>query len=187
MIREDAHYSGLRVVMEARIATAAVKLRLDINFGDPVSPEPQLIELPALRPDAEPIRILGYPIETVLAEKIATAIDLGPANTRVRDYADIYTLTGAHRLAGTAVAEALAGTAQFREIYLRRLSEAVGDVVELRAATYVAYRKSLGPGGADLPEQFGDVVAAVIAFADPLIADTLRLGTWEPKQRHWTR
>ena len=38
-----------------------------------------------------PVRVLGYPIETVLAEKITTAIGLGPANTRVRDYADIYT------------------------------------------------------------------------------------------------
>ena len=34
--------------------------------------------------------MLGYPIGTVLAEKLATAITLGAANTRVRDYADIY-------------------------------------------------------------------------------------------------
>jgi len=44
------------------------------------------------------VRVLGYPIETVLAEMIATAIELGPASTRVRDYADLYTLTGSHAL-----------------------------------------------------------------------------------------
>jgi hypothetical protein len=44
-----------------------------------------MIELPSLRLDAAPVRVLGYPIETVLAEKLATAILLGAANTRVRD------------------------------------------------------------------------------------------------------
>lgn len=98
-IRDHALYHGVRVAMDARIATAVVKLRLDINFGDPVTPEPRLITLPGLRPDSAPIKVLGYPIETVLAEKITTAIDLAETNTRVRDLADIYTLTGAHKVA----------------------------------------------------------------------------------------
>lgn len=61
VMRDDALYSGVRVTMTARLATAQVKLRLDINFGDPVTPAPQTVELPSLRPDAPPIRILGYP------------------------------------------------------------------------------------------------------------------------------
>jgi len=101
-IREDAFYPGVRVAMDSRIATA-VRFRLDINFGDPVTPAPRMIELPSLRPDTAPVRVLGYPIETVLAEKLATAIMLGAANTRVRDYADIYTLTGRHDLTRGAV------------------------------------------------------------------------------------
>ncbi|WP_264019561.1 nucleotidyl transferase AbiEii/AbiGii toxin family protein [Mycobacterium saskatchewanense] len=87
-------YSGVRVATDCGIASAVIELRLDVNFGDSVTPAPQQIDLPALRPDHPPIRILGYPLETVLAETISTAIGLGPPNTRVRDYADIYTLTG---------------------------------------------------------------------------------------------
>ena len=79
VIRDDALYSGVRVMMTARLATAQVKLRLDINFGDPVTPSPRTVELPSLRPGSPPIRILGYPIETVLAEKLVTAIELGRA------------------------------------------------------------------------------------------------------------
>ena len=63
-IREESLYAGTRVRMNARLATAAVRLSLDINFGDPVTPEPQMVELPPLRPGMEPIGILGYPIET---------------------------------------------------------------------------------------------------------------------------
>jgi hypothetical protein len=95
VIREQALYAGIRVAMDCGIATATVKFRLDVSFGDPLTPAPSLVSLPPLRPGMEPIRVLGCPIETVLAEKLATAIALGPANTRVRDYADIYTLTAA--------------------------------------------------------------------------------------------
>ena len=135
-IREDAFYPGVRVAMDSRIATAVVRFRLDINFGDPVTPAPKMIELPSLRPDTAPVRVLGYPIETVLAEKLATAIMLGAANTRVRDYADIYTLTGRHDLTRGAVRAALDATARFRDVEVAPLSSLLDDLVELREQTY---------------------------------------------------
>ena len=109
-IRDEAAYAGVRVTMQARLATAVIKFSLDVSFGDPVTPAPQIVELPTLRPDTSaPVQVLGYPIETVLAEKLTTAITLGPANTRVRDYADIHTLTGTHDLDLSQLREALNG------------------------------------------------------------------------------
>jgi hypothetical protein len=61
VIRDLDVYSGVRIAMECAIATAVVKLRLDVNFGDPITPAPQLVALPALRPGEPPVRILGYP------------------------------------------------------------------------------------------------------------------------------
>ena len=104
IIRDQAIYSSVRVAMDCAIATAAVKFRLDVNFGDPITPPPGTVTLPSMRPGLEPVRVLGYPVETVLAEKIATAIALGPANTRVRDYADIYTLTGTQQITSARLA-----------------------------------------------------------------------------------
>ncbi|MGH3860760.1 MAG: nucleotidyl transferase AbiEii/AbiGii toxin family protein, partial [Actinokineospora sp.] len=75
-IREDTDHTGVRVAMNCSVSTAAVKLRLDINVGDPVTPAPQLIELPSQRPDIPAVSLLGYPLETVLAEKASTAIAL---------------------------------------------------------------------------------------------------------------
>lgn len=184
-IRDEAHYGGLRITMDARIATANVKFRLDVNFGDPVTPGPQRIELPSLRTDAAPILILGYPIETVLAEKLATAITLGPANTRVRDFADVYTLTGRHDLTYAVMREALLATAAFRTTTLTPLASAIDNLVELRAGAYLAFRASLGPDGHDLLGDYGDVVAAVTAFADPLLDTTQDHTRWQSKHRRW--
>ncbi|MGL4173247.1 MAG: nucleotidyl transferase AbiEii/AbiGii toxin family protein [Actinomycetota bacterium] len=186
VIRDDAFYSGVRVTMGAQLATARVKLRLDINFGDPVTPAPRPVVLPALRPDVAPIQILGYPIETVLAEKLVTAIDLGRANTRVRDFADLYTLTGIQSVRCDSVRAAVEATAAFRGVTLAPMSEAVEGLETLRAKTYAAYRKSLGGSTVQgLPQQFVDVIAAVVAFIDPVVSGLVGDATWEPMMRRW--
>lgn len=94
----------------------------------------------------------------MLAEKLATAITLGAANTRVRDYADIYTLTGRHDLTHHGVRAALDATARFRGVEVVPLSSVIDDLAELREQTYRAYRTALGVEGAELPVEFGELV-----------------------------
>ncbi len=187
VIRDDALYSGVRVTMTALLATAQVKLRLDINFGDPVTPGPRLVELPALRPDAPPIRVLGYPVETVLAEKLVTAIELGRANTRVRDFADIHLLTDTQTVRCGSLRDALTATAEFRGTTLIPLTRAAEGLGDLRHSTYAAYRKGLGEMGANLPERFSDAIAAAAAFIDPVLAGQDAPSFWSPKERQWNR
>ncbi|GAB3425266.1 nucleotidyl transferase AbiEii/AbiGii toxin family protein [Flindersiella endophytica] len=183
-IRDQALYAGVRVTMDARIATAAVKFRLDVNFGDPITPAPTLIDLPSLRP-GRAVRVLGYPIETVLAEKVTTALTLGAANTRVRDYADLYVLTGRHDITHAAAREALLATAAFRGTRLMPLSSAIDNLVDLRRRTFTAYRTSLGVDGEHLPSSLGDVVSAVTAFADPLVVPAAEDTMWLAANRRW--
>lgn len=186
LIREQAPYSGVRIAMDTAISTAKVKFRIDVNFGDPITPAPGWVTLPPLRAGMEPVRVLGYPVETVLAEKIATAIAVGPANTRVRDYADIYTLTGIYAINHRTARQALLATAAYRAISVQPLSAAVGGFAELRRQTYNAYRTGLGSPGLQLPLDLESLVSAVAAFADPLAADTGET-RWQPDGRRWSR
>lgn len=170
--------------MDCAIATATIKFRLDVNFGDPVTPAPSQVSLPTLRPAMEPVRVLGYPVETVLAEKVATAIALGPANTRIRDYADIYTLTGIHVITHRTARKALLATAAYRGTPVQPLSDVIGNLIDLRNRTFNAYRNSLGNLGQRLPDSLQEVVTAVVTFADPLAEDSSRT-TWQPTARQW--
>jgi Nucleotidyl transferase AbiEii toxin, Type IV TA system len=133
----------------------------------------------------EPVHVLGYPVETVLAE-IATAIGLGPANTRVRDYADIYSLTGIQVIGHRTARQALLATAAHRGTPVQPLSAAVGGFAGLRRQTYEAYRARLGIPGLQLPADLESLVSAVAAFADPLAAHTGET-TWQPAERRWSR
>ncbi|MBK7820409.1 MAG: nucleotidyl transferase AbiEii/AbiGii toxin family protein [Tessaracoccus sp.] len=186
-IRDDALYSGVRVTMVAQLATAQVKLRLDINFGDPITPAPRQVELPSLRPGTDPTSILGYPIETVLAEKLVTAIELGQANTRVRDFVDIHLLTGTQTLECGPLRAAVEATSQFRGVTLSPLAHATAGLGALRAETYTAYRKGLGPIGFALPHEFTAIIAADAKFIDPVLTRLPPDATWDPTTRRWVQ
>ena len=131
-----------------------------------------------------PVAVLGYPIETVLAEKIVTALELGAANTRVRDYADIYSITGAHDLDRAAVRQAIDATAAHRGVALTPLSASVGALATSRAGSWAAYRRSLGRQSEDLPVGFAEVVSAVAAFADGILVQAAD-ATWLAASRTW--
>jgi hypothetical protein len=116
---------------------------------------------------------------------VSPPIELGPASTRVRDYADLYTLTGSHDIAYDNARAAMLATVRFRGTDLRLLSDAVGNIVELRAGNYSTYRTSLGQYGDHLPDGLSEVIAAVTAFADPLVADVTDLRSWAAQARQW--
>ncbi|MGO8870517.1 MAG: nucleotidyl transferase AbiEii/AbiGii toxin family protein [Acidimicrobiales bacterium] len=80
VIRDAALYSGVRLSIPAHIDRTRASLRLDVNVGDPVTPHPVDIEYQGLLDES--FHLLGYPLVTVLAEKIVTMIERGATTTR---------------------------------------------------------------------------------------------------------
>ncbi|GAB3939636.1 nucleotidyl transferase AbiEii/AbiGii toxin family protein [Kribbella albertanoniae] len=184
-IREDGRYHGLRLVMPASIARARLKLQLDVSLGDPVTPEPQLIEYQQLL-TADTFSILGYPLATVIAEKLSTAIELGDLNTRDRDYGDLYRLLSTNALGADEVSSALAATAAHRGIVLRPLSSVIADLPRLRQSSYTAWVRRQGATATDYPPDFADALTLITAFADPLVSGSTQNKTWNPDHAAWT-
>ncbi|MCZ4120798.1 nucleotidyl transferase AbiEii/AbiGii toxin family protein [Streptomyces sp. H39-S7] len=184
-IREEDEYHGVRLAMVATIARARLKLQLDVSFGDPVTPSPQIIEYPQ-HLAADSFRLFGYPIATVIAEKLSTAVSLGDFNTRDRDYADLYRLISLNSLDGGELGAALTATAAHRGIELQLLSDSITDLGERRQTSYAAWRRRQGPAAAGYPETFGVVVALVTAFADPLLGGEADARTWHADRGAWS-
>ena len=184
-IREDGRYHGLRLVMPASIARAQLKLQLDVSLGDPITPEPQLIAYQQLL-EAGTFTILGYPLATVIAEKLSTAVELGDLNTRDRDYGDLYRLLRANTLRADEVFTALGATAAHRRITLRPLSSSITDLPQQRQPSYSAWLRRQGPAATGYPTSFADAVAVITALADPLISGEARGKDWDPENARWT-
>ncbi|MGK2909118.1 MAG: nucleotidyl transferase AbiEii/AbiGii toxin family protein [Sphingobium sp.] len=91
LIRDDQHYGGVRLRTTAALAGARIPIVIDVGFGDATEPGLQEIDLPVLLDMPTP-RLLAYPPETVIAEKFEAMVKLGLANSRIKDYYDVWAL-----------------------------------------------------------------------------------------------
>ena len=182
VIREHVAYPGLRASVPATLGTARLQLRLDVNFGDPVGP--QKIEYPTLLSD-EPIDLLGYPVEAVIAEKVETMISRGDANTRERDYADVLALSKVHSVEARKLRQALEQTAAHRGTQLMPLAQALDTLPTARQQDWRAFLDRAGMP--DMPESFEEAVEEVKAFVDPVLRNEPDLVRWNPSTKGWER
>jgi len=113
-IREEQRYGGLRLKTEATVGGARVRVVIDVGFGDTVEPEMEEIELPIML-DLPAPRLWAYTRESVIAEKFHAMVILGRANSRMRDYYDIWLLARTHEFAGERLAKAIAATFRRRQ------------------------------------------------------------------------
>lgn len=90
-IMDEAEYGGIRVSLEAILEKMRIPLKIDISTGDIITPREIEYEMELMFEDRK-IGILAYNIETLLAEKLETIVTRGTANTRLRDFYDVYIL-----------------------------------------------------------------------------------------------
>ena len=91
-IKEEQDYEGVRILLRALLQNARIDLQIDIGFGDCVSPTATMAEFPPLL-DAPAPRMRVYPKETAFAEKLQTIVARGLANSRLKDYLDLWVLS----------------------------------------------------------------------------------------------
>lgn len=109
-IREEAHYGGIRVEMNATLDRARIKLQVDVGFGDAVIPAATEIDYPVLLDDLPAPRLRAYPRETVCAEKLEAIVQFGMVNSRMKDYFDLLILAREGAIDKAMLARAVAAT-----------------------------------------------------------------------------
>jgi Nucleotidyl transferase AbiEii toxin, Type IV TA system len=116
-IREEQEYGGVRVEMSVRLGQARLELQVDIGFGDAIVPRPRKIDFPSLLgfPQA---KVRAYRRETVVAEKFQAMVDLGIANSRMKDFYDLGTFAKEFEFDGKTLSQALEATFNRRKTSL---------------------------------------------------------------------
>jgi len=182
VIRDQDEYTGVRVTLTGRLSAARITMHIDVNVGDPIWPAPNPVALPRLL--GGHIDIDGYPLVMVLAEKLVTAIQRGAANTRWRDFTDIYLLASRHPISGAYLHQSMNIVASHRQAELRPLVDVLAGFAEIAQDRWTTWRRRQRLDDR-LPESFSDVLAFIIAFADPVIDGQARAATWDPTAMTW--
>lgn len=165
-IRDEEDYGGGRVTVHGGLSTGVIQFHVDVNIGDPLWPPPGHVDLPRVL-GGPPIRVRGYRVELILAEKIVTALQRGTANTRWRDFVDIANL-GRHDLDAIALVEAIRRVAAYRQVSIQPLREVLTGYPRVAQSRWSAWRRKQRLT-TSTPEQFADLLDLVFAFTEPVL------------------
>jgi predicted nucleotidyltransferase component of viral defense system len=116
-IREEQQYGGFRVTLTAMLGAAKIHLQVDCAFGDAITPDPVVRDFPTLL-DLPAPQILTYPKETAVAEKFEAIVRLGVANSRMKDFYDLWALANDFPFSGQIIVSAIQNTFKRRKTAL---------------------------------------------------------------------
>jgi predicted nucleotidyltransferase component of viral defense system len=181
-IREQQEYGGLRVSVLARLGVARVPMQIDVGFGDAITPAPTHEHFPCL---LDHPHIRAYPRETVVAEKYEAIVQRGMANSRMKDYYDLWFLSRRFEFEGSIVSRAIAATFARRRTVLSRdvpiglTAEYASDAMHNRQWSAFTSRLST-----DAP---GDLNSAVEAVRDFVLPPSAAAAAQEAFHSRWRR
>jgi hypothetical protein len=112
-ISKGAEYQGVRVRVRGALGKIRLNVQVDFGFGDVVIPKPVPTELPQLLDLGAP-RLLGYTPESTIAEKFQAMVALDIANTRIKDFYDVWSLSRVREFDGRVLAAAIFATFERR-------------------------------------------------------------------------
>ncbi|MEZ5492872.1 MAG: nucleotidyl transferase AbiEii/AbiGii toxin family protein [Gammaproteobacteria bacterium] len=118
-IRKEANYGGVRVTLLGLIDGARCPIQIDIGFGDAVTPGPEEVQYPVMLAEFTAPKLRVYPRYTVVAEKLQALASLGIANSRMKDYFDLWILSRHSEFDGDTLRQAIRATFDRRGTELR--------------------------------------------------------------------
>ena len=185
VIRDDTVYGGMRVKLLGDLAGAKIPIQADIGFGDAVTPDPKIIKYPTLLDGPAP-NLKAYPRETVVAEKYQALVNLGMANSRMKDFYDLWIISIEFDFDGLILSKAIGNTFSRRQTSLPEhtpfglSSEFYQDVIKNTQWSAFVRKGMLAAS----PPTLEDICLSLEAFLLPptqaLIRDDEFRANWEP-------
>ena len=169
-IREELDYGGLRLRASAAIGGAQIGVTIDIGFGDAIEPGIEILNYPVMLDFPHP-SLRAYARETVIAEKFQAMVALGRANSRMKDFYDIWILSRSFTFEDDRLSRAIAAT------FARRTTAIPDDLPDALTPEFAADEQKQSQWRAfvrDVAHQPGDLATVVRVLADFLMPHATR-------------
>jgi Nucleotidyl transferase AbiEii toxin, Type IV TA system len=189
-IKPDEEYQGIRVGLDCRLENARIRLQIDIGFGDVVTPPPEEITFPAVLDFEAPV-LKAYPKESVVAEKLQAMVALGIANSRMKDFYDLWFLSSNFEFNGEILGRAIEKTFKRRQTPIPLAAPiALTDEFGHDLVKVTQWNAFVRKGRLVDDTELKDIVARIWDFVGPVLGDlsenTMVHRTWNPGGP-WTR
>ncbi len=181
-IQKDAEYKGIRILFLGHLGNARIHMQIDFGFGDSIVPPPIDIVYPTILDMPSP-KLRGYPPETTIAEKLHAMLERGQANSRLKDYYDIWLLANQFNFDGHILGKAIVATCA------KRATPIVAEPIGLSKTFYEdkirisQWKTLIRKFGLDIaPTELKETVGVVKGFLSPILE---KLEKKEPVNLTW--
>ena len=166
-ITEFKEYHGVNVSIIAYLDATKVPISIDIGFGDVIYPDRVRMEFPVLL-DMDIPEIYAYSISSMVSEKFEAIVSLGDANSRYKDFYDIYILAERYDFDGIELREAVKETFEYRgtgfdKIFAFNDDFLASEIHRSRWEAFLKKKKALVKAG------LGDVVERLETLLLPIV------------------
>ena len=186
-ITEFKEYHGVKVSILGHLDKTKVPISIDIGFGDIVYPERMKMDFPVLL-DMDIPKVYAYSISSVVAEKFEAFVSLGLANSRYKDFYDIYVLADRYNFDGTELMNAIKETfnhrgTSFDDIVAFEDGFADDETRLMRWNSFVKKKKALVKLGFEETVQLLKIL--LFPIVDAIKKNELFERTWSHEKKMW--
>lgn len=114
----EADQGGIRVAFVGHLGKMRIPIQVDVGFSDELASETLHVDYPVLLTDMEKPHLKGYPPESIISEKFYAIVRFADANSRWKDYYDIYLLSETFEFENRSMANAIRATFENRPVEL---------------------------------------------------------------------
>lgn len=172
-ITKDSEYKGTRILLEARMDNVRLNVQIDFGVGDVMVPGPRVIQYPVFL-GGDMIELLAYPVESAIAEKLQAMVALGNANSRMKDFYDVWIYSKHLDFHADTLLEAIEATFKNRNtpVPAEEFDALTASFIEGHRVQWNAFVRRMG--APDLIDAFGEIVADLKIFAMPAFQSLAR-------------
>ncbi len=114
-IRPDEAYAGKRARFLVYLGSARIRMQIDFGHGDALTTDPEEVDYPTILGDLPAPRVRVYPRAASIAEKFEAMVKLETRNSRMKDFHDVWELSGRFIFDGPGLRDAVAACFERRQ------------------------------------------------------------------------
>ncbi|MGY2895545.1 nucleotidyl transferase AbiEii/AbiGii toxin family protein [Deinococcus sp. UYEF24] len=183
VINDMLEYPGVHVTLTASLGPSRVRVPIDVSFGNVITPAPVVLSFPQLLiPTA--VRVVVYPLETVVTEKFAALVEIGSNTTRMKDVYDLHVILGRESFDAAILGQALRRSFAARHTPVADVPATLSDEFAsdaLLSNRWEQYKRRTRVSAPD----FRQVMAEVRSFFSPVFLGGQTSGRWDSQHLTW--
>lgn len=181
-------YPGVKTYFMGHIDNVRIPFSVDIGLDDVIVPGPVKRKVVTRLPDFEPPYVYTYSLESTIAEKFDAILQRMAGTSRMKDFYDIYYLSGVFDFSGQILRKAVSSTLSHRKRELP--NDAFEEIDAFKDTPFLNVQWNAFEPAKNVNLSFADTVDRLRTFLEPVYRSILE-GTgydcsWSGREKAWS-